>query len=160
LASSQTIMPAHMINVDPPFHPIIGFVAIFIAWFLAQATKVLTDYIQTKKLHVKSFMDTGGMPSSHSATVAALATAVYLYYGYFSMPFLITLIFTLITMFDAAVVRRSIGRQAQALNRIIEDLAKHEAITEERVKELLGHTPVQVFAGAFLGIAVALIICG
>jgi len=149
-----------MVNVDPPFHAVIGFLSIMVAWFLAQGTKVLTDYIQTKKLRVKSFMDTGGMPSSHSATVSALATAVYLYYGYFSMPFLITLIFTLITMFDAAVVRRSVGRQAQVLNRMIEDLAKHEAITEDRVKELLGHTPIQVFAGAFLGIAVTLIICG
>lgn len=144
---------------DQPFHPIVGIIAVVSAWFVAQATKVLTDYFRSKKLKVKSFLDTGGMPSSHCASVAALSTVVGLYYGFISIPFLIAGVFTIITMFDAAGVRRSAGRQAQILNQMIEDLAEHHEITNDRVKELLGHTPIQVFAGAFLGIAIALILC-
>jgi len=159
LGDTRTIIPTLMLIQEPPFHVAQGFLAVILAWFLAQGTKVMTDYVQTKRLHVKSFMDTGGMPSSHSASVSSLATVVALYYGVMSIPFLIVFVFTLITMFDAAGVRRSVGRQAQVLNRMIEDLAKNETITQKSVKELLGHTPVQVFAGAFLGVAVALIIC-
>lgn len=141
------------------FHPLRGFAAVALAWFVAQATKVIRDYLKNRRLNVKSFMDTGGMPSSHTASVAALATVVGLYYGFDSIPFLIVLLFTVITMFDAAGVRRSVGRQAQILNRMICDLEHHQEITNERVKELLGHTPTQVFAGALLGVVIALIVC-
>lgn len=148
-----------MTLIDPPFHPIHGFIAITLAWFIAQAIKVFRDYLRNRKLNFKSFLDTGGMPSSHSASVASLSTVVALYYGIFSVPFLITIVFTLITMFDAAGVRRSVGRQGQLLNRMVDDLGQNQQISYDRVKELLGHTPTQVFAGAFLGIVVALIIC-
>jgi acid phosphatase family membrane protein YuiD len=149
-----------MIISNPPFHPLKGIIAVVLAWFIAQATKVITDYFRNKKLNVKSFLDTGGMPSSHSASVASLSTVVGLYYGFISIPFLIAGVFTIITLFDAAGVRRSVGKQSQLLNQMIEDLAEHHEITNDRVKELLGHTPIQVFAGAFLGIAIAVIICG
>ncbi len=99
------------------------------------------------------------MPSSNSATVSALSTAVGLYYGFVSIPFLMTGIFTLITMFDAAGVRRSAGRQAAILNKMLDDLYQMGQVPETRLKELLGHTPFEVFAGAFLGELVTLLIC-
>ena len=145
---------------DPPFHPIMGIFAIILSWFVAQTAKVITDYFRNKKLNVMMFLDTGGMPSSHSASVASLAAVVGLYYGFVSIPFCMAGVFALITMFDAAGVRRSVGRQAQILNKMIEDLETHHEIGANRVKELLGHTPVQVFAGMFLGITIAIIICG
>lgn len=100
------------------------------------------------------------MPSSHSATVAALATVVGLYYGVWTIPFLMVFIFTIITMFDAAGVRRNMGRQARILNKMIDDVYEKGAVPETRLKELLGHTPIEVFAGAFLGIIMGLLICG
>ena len=111
------------------------------------------------RFNVRWLFDTGGMPSSHSATVASLATAVGRFYGFDSIPFLITAVFTLITMFDAAGVRRSVGRQAGILNKMIDDLYQKRQVPDTRLKELLGHTPVEVFAGAFLGILMSLSIC-
>jgi acid phosphatase family membrane protein YuiD len=99
------------------------------------------------------------MPSSHSAAVAALAATVGLYYGFGTMPFLITLIFAVITMFDAAGVRRSVGRQAGILNKMLDDLYQKGQVPETRVKELLGHTPVEVFAGALLGVLISWLFC-
>jgi len=148
-----------MVVINPPYNAINACFAVFISWFAAQTIKVVRDYRRTGRLNMKSFLDTGGMPSSHSATVASLATAVGLYYGIISIPFLITFVFTMITLFDAAGVRRSVGRQAQVLNRMIDDMSHHQEITQERVKELLGHSPIQVYAGAFLGIVIALILC-
>jgi acid phosphatase family membrane protein YuiD len=148
-----------MLSADPPFHPIWAYSAVLLSWFIAQATKVIRDYLRNKRLNIKSFLDTGGMPSSHSASVASLTTAVGLYYGFASVPFLMTIVFTLITLFDAAGVRRSVGRQAQLLNQMIDDMGRHQEITYDRVKELLGHTPIQVFTGVFLGVAIALILC-
>lgn len=116
--------------------------------------------IREKRFNFRWIFDTGGMPSSHSASVASLATTMGLYYGFISMPFLMAVVFTLITMFDAAGVRRSAGRQAQVLNKMLDELYQKGQFAEERVKELLGHTPVEVFAGAFLGILISLIICG
>ena len=100
------------------------------------------------------------MPSSHSATVASLATVVGLYYGFNSILFLVVLIFTVIIMFDAAGVRRNVGRQATILNKMLDELYEKGEVPEKRLKELLGHTPVEVFAGAFLGIFIAVLICG
>jgi len=99
------------------------------------------------------------MPSSHSAAVASLTTVVGLYYGFGSIPFGITLVYSLIIMFDAAGVRRNVGRQAVILNRIIDQMSKGQQVEEKRLKELLGHTPKEVFMGAFLGIILSLIIC-
>ena len=103
---------------------------------------------------------TGGMPSAHSATVSCLATVCGLYYGFHSLFFLAVLIFTIITMFDAAGVRRNVGRQARILNKMLDELYERGEVPEERVKELLGHTPVEVFAGAFLGIVMGYLFCG
>ena len=128
--------------INEPFNPARGIIAIVVSWFVAQTAKVATDYFRNKKINVKSFLDTGGMPSSHSASVASLAAVVGLYYGFISIPFCIAGVFAVVIMFDAAGVRRSVGRQAQILNKMVEDLEHHQQITNDRVKELLGHTPV------------------
>ena len=136
---------------EPPFSPGQGFMAVFLAWFIAQFIKVLRGVLKRRRFNFLWLFGTGGMPSSHSSTVGALATTVGRYYGFGSIPFLITLIFTLITLFDAAGVRRSVGRQASILNRMLDDLYEKGQVPETRLKELLGHTPIEVFAGAFLG---------
>ena len=99
------------------------------------------------------------MPSSHSATVACLATVTGIYYGFNSIPFLIVFIFSIITMFDAAGVRRNVGRQAIILNKMLDELQEKGQVHEQRVKEVLGHTPVEVFAGAFLGVGITFLFC-
>ena len=148
-----------MVLSQPPFPATRGIVAVVMAWFLSQTFKVIRGILTQGRFNFRWLFDTGGMPSSHSATVAALATSAGLYYGFRSMPFLITTVFTVITMFDAAGVRRAAGRQASVLNKMIEDLYQKGQVPEGRLKELLGHTPVEVFAGAFVGIVISLIIC-
>lgn len=142
-----------------PFSPDRAMISVVLAWFLSQAIKVIQGVLTHGRFNFRWLFDTGGMPSSHSASVAALSTAVGLYYGFHSMLFLVTLVFTVITMFDAAGVRRSVGRQAGILNRMLEDLYEKREVPETRVKELLGHTPFEVFAGAFLGALISLLIC-
>ena len=148
-----------MVLSQPPFPATRGFLAVVLAWFLSQTFKVIRGVLTQGRFNFRWLFDTGGMPSSHSATVAALATSAGLYYGFRSMPFLITTVFTVITMFDAAGVRRAAGRQASVLNKMIEDLYQKGQVPEGRLKELLGHTPVEVFAGAFVGIVISLIVC-
>jgi len=120
----------------------------------------MSGLIQEKRLNLRLIFDTGGMPSSHAATVASLSTVVALYYGVLTMPSLITIIFTIIIMFDAAGVRRSVGKQAQVLNKMSDELNEKGYVSDARVKELLGHTPIEVLVGAALGILFGLSICG
>lgn len=127
----------------------------FIAWFAAQFLKVLLTLLFEKKLNLYRMVGSGGMPSSHSSTVMALSTAVGLTYGWDSLLFGVCLVFSLIVMYDASGVRQSVGKQAIILNTILDDLYQHKPIQEERLKELVGHTKVEVFAGALLGIAIA-----
>ncbi len=148
-----------MILIDAPFSEFRGFLAVFLSWLLSQLAKVAQGIIKKKRFNFRWLFDAGGMPSSHSATVASLATVTGLYFGFGSVLFLVVLIFSVITMFDAAGVRRSVGRQAQTLNKMLDDFYEKGAVPENRVKELLGHTPVEVFAGAFVGIVIAWIIC-
>lgn len=143
----------------PPFSPTRGMLAVFLAWFISQAIKVIRGVWTQRKFNFRWLFDTGGMPSSHSASVAALATTAGLYYGFRSMPFLITLVFTIIIMFDAAGPRRAAGRQAAVLNKMIDDLYQRGQVPEQRLRELLGHTPVEVFTGAFMGILTSLVLC-
>ncbi len=145
---------------DPPYSEERAFFAVILSWFVSQLMKVFQGWKRQKRFNFRWLFDTGGMPSSHSATVASLAAAVGLYYGFSSIPFLMTLIFSLITMFDAAGVRRSVGRQASILNKMLDDLYEKGEVPEARLKELLGHTPKEVFAGAFLGILLTYLVCG
>lgn len=129
----------------------------FMAWFIAQTIKVVVGIIREKRFNFKWFVGTGGMPSSHSASVAALTTSVGLNSGLDSDIFVACLLFTVIVIFDAQGVRRATGQQAEILNKIIEDVYSHRQVPEERLKELWGHTPVEVFSGVALGIVVAFI---
>ena len=149
-----------MTPFDPPFTPVRAFYALFISWFLSQLIKVMRGTVKEKKFNFRWLFDTGGMPSSHSASVASLATSAGLYYGFNTVIFLIVFVFSMITMFDAAGVRRNVGKQAVVLNKMLDEIQQQGGFQEKRLKELLGHTPVEVFAGAFLGIILTLIICG
>lgn len=127
-----------------------------IAWFAAQVIKVILVFIKNKRLDFSRLIGSGGMPSSHSAFVVSMAVAVGLTEGFSSTMFAICVVVALVVMYDAAGVRRAAGQQAKILNILVEDWEKkHFENTEKKLKELLGHTPVEVFAGAILGAAIA-----
>ncbi len=127
------------------------------AWAVTQAIKVLIALIRRKRVGLRYFVTGGGMPSAHSATVSALAASVAMVQGFESVTFGITVILALIVMYDAAGVRRSVGRQSVVLNRIVQEIRSRrpEAVIERELWELIGHTPFQVIVGAVLGILVA-----
>nr|CAX68936.1 conserved hypothetical protein, acid phosphatase/vanadium-dependent haloperoxidase related [uncultured bacterium] len=130
-----------------------------VSWILAQSIKVTRNVLKNRRFNFRWIVDTGGMPSSHSAGTAALATVIGIYAGVDSIIFLFALIFALVTMFDAASVRRSVGRQAIILNKMIDEFSVQGRVEENRLREFLGHTPVEVFVGAVLGITVSYVIC-
>lgn len=125
-----------------------------LAWAVAQGIKVLIYYVRHRKINFRLFVGTGGMPSSHSAFVCSLATAIGIESGWSSPVFLLSVGMALVIMTDAAGVRRAAGQQAKILNEIMDDLYSSRPVAPQRLRELLGHTPVQVFVGAFLGILV------
>ena len=126
----------------------------FILWVLIQVFKVLTELIINKKLDVKRIVGAGGMPSSHSAIVCSLATCVGKEYGFGSGNFATAMVMAFVVMYDAAGVRRAAGKQARILNRILETPGLTTGEVQEKLVEMLGHTPIQVFVGALLGIIV------
>ncbi len=129
--------------------------AAVIAWAVAQAVKVLLTLAISKRFDSSRVLGSGGMPSSHSSTVCALVTVIGLQEGLSSPIFALAFCLAGVVMYDAAGVRRSTGRNAAVINRLIEDLGKDGfTFTEERLKELVGHTPIQVLAGALLGILI------
>jgi acid phosphatase family membrane protein YuiD len=127
----------------------------FIAWFTAQAIKVIGVIISEKKLDFTRFIGSGGMPSSHSSLVVSLAVVIGKNYGWQSGLFGVALMFSLIVMYDAAGVRRAAGKQAKVLNKLIFS-SKQNINVDEKLKELLGHTPFEVLMGAVLGIFMGL----
>jgi acid phosphatase family membrane protein YuiD len=131
----------------------------FIAWFIAQIYKVLSTLMIEKRINWRRFVETGGMPSSHSSTVTSLVTSMYILHSSKSSYFALTFVFAGIVMYDATGIRRAAGRQAGVLNKIAEIFSHkfNHKIVEENLKELLGHTPVEVGIGAILGIIVALV---
>jgi acid phosphatase family membrane protein YuiD len=128
-----------------------------LAWAIAQILKVGVVSVRKRHLDLRVLAETGGMPSSHSAIVAALATSVGRLNGVTSDTFAIALIFSIVVMYDAQGVRRAAGLQAAVLNRLVDDLMAQRGIQETRLRELLGHTPVEVLVGAALGIVVGLL---
>ena len=148
-----------MILVNPPFPEERAFIAVLMSWFISQFLKLIRGGIKEKRLSLKWLFNTGGMPSSHSATVSCLATVTGLYYGLNSVLFLAVGIFSIVTMFDAAGVRRAVGKQARILNNMVDEIYETGEFKEDRLKELLGHTPVEVFAGAFLGVIIGVVFC-
>lgn len=130
-------------------------VASFSAWLVAQMLKVVVDSVSSRRLDFSKWASAGGMPSSHSALVAALATAIGLRNGFASDLFAIALVFAIVVMYDATGVRRAASIQARILNQMIDELFQGHPISEERLREFLGHTPVEVFVGAAIGILFA-----
>ena len=127
------------------------------ACVISQLIKVIITSVQKKRLDFHALIATGGMPSSHSAIVSALVTSVAIVEGLESVAFGISVIFALTVLLDAAGLRRSVGKQAVILNRIVKELKERRAISdfEQEPHELIGHTALQVIAGACLGVAVA-----
>lgn len=136
-----------------------GYEVMFVAFsgiIIAQIIKCFWHLMIKRRLDLRLFTTTGGMPSSHSAGVMGLSTAVGLIRGFDSIEFAIALGYAFIVMYDAAGVRRAAGKQAACLNKIIMDLYKQDLVEAGgKLKELLGHTPLQVFIGAIFGIAYA-----
>lgn len=129
----------------------------FLVWFGIQLFKLLYDLITTKKFNFKRILQAGGMPSSHSAVVVSLSTMIAKDVGLNSPIFGVSLIFAFIVMYDAAGVRRAAGKQAKLLNKIVQTPGLTNVEVTEKLQEVLGHTPIQVFVGAFIGLIVGLI---
>ncbi|NLC43241.1 MAG: divergent PAP2 family protein [Clostridiales bacterium] len=128
-----------------------------LAWFIAQVFKVFLTLILDKRWDFARFVGSGGMPSSHSAIMTCMATSIGMQEGFHSPIFALSVASTLVVMYDAAGVRRAAGKQAIVLNEIVRELQSKHTITEGKLKELLGHTPIEVIAGAILGILVAVL---
>ena len=129
----------------------------FFLWFGIQLFKLIYDLITTKKFNFKRILGAGGMPSSHSAVVVSLATLIGRDSGFGSSIFALSVIFAFVVMYDAAGVRRAAGKQAKLLNKLIETPGLSGIQVSEKLVEVLGHTPFQVFVGAIIGIIVGCI---
>lgn len=133
-------------------------VTAIISWFVAQLLKVIFVLIKSKRIDFYRLVGSGGMPSSHSSFVTSLATGVGLVEGFTSSMFAIAVVLSLVVMYDAAGVRRAAGQMARILNNMVEKWEiESQTMREKRLKELLGHTPIEVFAGAILGCAIGII---
>ena len=127
------------------------------AGFFVQVVKFVAYLVSRRQVNFTRLVATGGMPSSHSASVAALTTSVGFLEGTASTLFGVTLFFSLVIMYDAAGLRRAAGLQARVLNRIVQDHYTHRGHIGERLSELLGHTPIEVLVGALAGVGYGLI---
>lgn len=127
------------------------------SWFAAQALKIPTYYLVEKKVDFSRFFESGGMPSSHTALVVSLTLLLGFMEGFGSNIFVVSLAFSTIVMYDATGVRRETGNQAQIINTILQHLfVDGKPIRDDELKELVGHTPLEVFCGAIVGLVVAL----
>ncbi len=128
-----------------------------ISMLMAQLIKFVITAVSSKKLNLKILTSTGGMPSSHSALVMGLVVAIGFEKGLASVELAIAVVFAMIVMYDAAGIRRAAGKQAKILNKMIDQLDSGQDIREEQLKELLGHTPIEVVVGALLGVFIAVL---
>jgi hypothetical protein len=133
------------------------FMTTLSAWAIAQTMKVTLGVIRQHKFDFRWFIGTGGMPSSHAAGASCLACAIGLRYGFTGVDFALAAAFALVVMFDAQGVRRATGRQAFLLNKILDDIYWQGKTREGRLRELIGHTPIEVIIGSLLGIVLAFI---
>ena len=131
-------------------------------WIVAQVLKTMLDFALNRTINWERMVGSGGMPSSHSATVCGLTTAAALRYGVSSFEFAVCFVLSMVVMYDATGVRRETGKQAKLLNSILSEnpLKLNAEVLQEKLKEYVGHTPLQVVAGAILGICLALVING
>ena len=128
-----------------------------LTWFCIQVFKVIWDLVATKKFNFKRILGAGGMPSSHTAIVMSLAVLIGKENGFNSSIFDFSMIFAFVVMYDAAGVRRAAGKQARLLNKIVETPGLSDIEVQEKLVEVLGHTPFQVIVGAIIGISVGAI---
>lgn len=135
-----------------------ALVAAFAAWLIAQISKTIYELVRYRKLRINRLVSAGGMPSSHSALVTSLATATGRLTGVDSVPFAVTFVLASIVMYDAAGVRRAVSIQARILNQMIDEAFQGRPFAEKRLRELIGHTPVQVIVGGLLGVAIGLLL--
>ncbi|OUQ23914.1 hypothetical protein B5E77_14680 [Lachnoclostridium sp. An131] len=144
------------------FEQLIGnriLVSAVTGWFVAQILKTLIYTLMTKRFEPERLVGSGGMPSSHSSTVCAMAAASGQIYGLGSFEFAVTVIIAIIVMHDAMGVRLETGKQAKLINEIVETFKtmNGKTLAEEKLKEFVGHTPLQVLMGAILGIAIGIL---
>ncbi|MGE5139761.1 MAG: divergent PAP2 family protein [Rudaea sp.] len=128
------------------------FQATFLCWFAAQILKFLLELGFRRRVNFRLLTTAGGMPSSHSAAVSALSMAIAIADGVQSSVFVLSVVFAAVTMYDAAGVRRAASIQARLLNQIVDELFQGHPISETHLRELLGHTPIEVAAGLVLGV--------
>ena len=148
-------------RLDPIFPQLIHNKILWVTlavWAIAQTMKVFLGVVRERRFNFRWFIGTGGMPSSHAAGVTALATTCGLEFGFQSVNFALAAVFALVTMFDAQSVRRSAGQQAEVLNKMMDDMYWKGRIEGERLKEFIGHTPIQVLVGFIVGLLLALIL--
>ena len=126
------------------------------AWILAQALKIPIDYFQSHTWNWALFFAAGGMPSSHSALVTSTAMAAGLHYGFDSPVFGLATAVAMVVVYDATGIRRQAGMQAQKINILVEELLQGHPISQEHLREVLGHTPLEALGGVLLGLLVAL----
>ena len=134
-------------------HP--SFWAALLGWLIAQGAKMINCLIESRRLDFSYMVSTGGMPSAHSAMASSLATSLGLCAGFDSSIFALGMAFAVVVMFDAQSVRKAAGEQAKLLNQIVDELLREHHLSENKLKELLGHTRLEVFMGCLTGIASA-----
>ena len=133
-------------------------IAGLLSWGIAQAIKIPLDYFTTKSWNWALLLRAGGMPSSHSALVAATAHAIGLFVGFDTPLFALSMALAVIVIYDATGIRRQAGRHAEIINTMIRDLTKGHPLKQQQLREVLGHTPLEALAGTLLGLVVAQLI--
>jgi acid phosphatase family membrane protein YuiD len=125
------------------------------AWALAQTIKIPLEFVRSRRWNWALLFSAGGMPSSHSALMAAATYAIGLYNGFDSPLFALSFAVSMVVIYDATGIRRQAGRHAALINAIINDLASGHPLKEEHLREVLGHTPLQALTGLLLGLVIA-----
>ncbi len=136
------------------------FITAILAWFFGQFLKVPIEYLTKRRWNWALWFSSGGMPSSHSSLMVATTLSIGLYYGFDSPVFALAFAVSMIVVYDAAGVRRQAGYHAQKINLLFEELFSGHPISQERLKEVLSHTPRQVLGGIVLGTIIALVVYG
>jgi acid phosphatase family membrane protein YuiD len=127
-------------------------------WMVASILKIVVNWRRTRRVDFHYLTSLGGMPSAHSGMVSALATSVGLLEGFGSTIFVVTLAFSTVIMFDASTVRRAAGHQATLLNQVVDVVLKQHHLPTEKLREILGHTRVEVFAGMLVGVVTGILV--
>ena len=136
------------------------FLAAMLGWFLGQFLKVPIENLLKRRWNWALWFSSGGMPSSHSSLMVSTTLSIGLYYGFGSPLFALAFAISMIVVYDAAGVRRQAGYHAQKINLLFEELLSGRPIPQERLKEVLGHTPRQVIGGVILGVLIAFMVYG